>query len=167
MDKQTRVRIVAETMDNIRRVFQVINEQSKRVERETGLTGPQLWAVKIISDNGSIRVSDLARAMYLHPATVVGIIDRLEKRGLAERERSSEDRRVVEVALTAEGRQLVADSPEVASNTIIHGLEALPLDQLGMIHSGLESLVCILDARGLPPHLIGTAETNLPDGEND
>lgn len=166
MERKTRERMVSETMDNIRRVFQVVNEQSKRVERETGLTGPQIWAVKIISELGTVRISDLARAMYLHPATVVGIVDRLEKRGLAVRERSSEDRRVVEVALSSEGKRLVNDSPEVASNKIIHGLESLPLERLGMIHCGLESLVSILDARDVPPHLIGSDETNLP-GDDD
>lgn len=37
--------IVAEIIDDIRRVFQVVNEQSKQAKRETGLTGPQLWAI--------------------------------------------------------------------------------------------------------------------------
>jgi DNA-binding MarR family transcriptional regulator len=71
---------VAEITDNLRRVFQVVNELSKKAERETGLTGPQLWAIKVIAEAAPIKVSDLARRMYLHPATVVGILDRLEGR---------------------------------------------------------------------------------------
>lgn len=159
-------RTVAETMDNIRRVFQVINEQSKKVEKETGLTGPQIWAVKTISEKGSIRISELGKAMYLHPATVVGIVDRLEKRGFVVRERSSDDRRVVDVRLSPEGKALVSSSPEVASNKIIHGLESLPMEDLAMIHRGLERLVSILDAQNLPPKLIGAAEVNLPEDLN-
>ena len=72
---------VAEIIDNLRRVFQVVNEQSKKVCRETGLTGPQLWAIKVVAESAPIKVTDLARRMYLHPATVVGIVDRLEGRG--------------------------------------------------------------------------------------
>lgn len=159
-------RTVAETMDNIRRVFQVINEQSKKVEKETGLTGPQIWAVKTISEKGSIRISELGKAMYLHPATVVGIVDRLEKRGFVVRERSSDDRRVVDVRLSSEGQALVSNSPEVASNKIIHGLESLPMDDLAMIHRGLERLVAILDAQNVPPKLIGATDVNLPEGQN-
>ena len=34
--------IISNIIDNLRRVFQILNEQSKKVERETGLTGPQL-----------------------------------------------------------------------------------------------------------------------------
>ena len=154
--------MVAEIMDNIRRVFQVVNEQSKKVEKETGLTGPQVWAIKVISDAAPVRVSDLARKMYLHPATTVGILDRLEKRGLIVRTRSSGDRRVVEITLTAEGRDLVENSPEVASNKITHGLESLNIPELTIIYHGLDKLTHILDATGLPPTLIGTSEVNLP-----
>ena len=77
---------VAEIIDNLRRVFQVVNEQSKKAEHETGLTGPQLWAIKTIAQEAPIMVSEIARRMYLHPATVVGILDRLEKQGLVVRD---------------------------------------------------------------------------------
>ena len=53
-------------------------------------------------------VSELARRMYLHPATVVGIFTRLESHGLIKRTRSKEDRRVVWVELTLKGKNLVA-----------------------------------------------------------
>ncbi|MBT0663202.1 MarR family transcriptional regulator [Geobacter pelophilus] len=162
MAKPTSESMVAEIMDNIRRVFQVVNEQSKKVEKETGLTGPQVWAIKVIFESAPVRVSDLAKMMYLHPATTVGILDRLEKRGLITRTRSSGDRRVVEVTLTDEGRELVETSPEVASNKITHGLESLNLPELTIIYHGLDKLTQILDASGLPPTLIGTTEVNLP-----
>ena len=160
--------MVAEIMDNIRRVFQVVNEQSKQVERDTGLTGPQLWAIKIISVESPVRVSDLAKKMYLHPATIVGILDRLEKHGLVTRTRSTEDRRVVEVTLTEEGQGFVDGAPEVVSNKITHGLATLDTHELTIIHQGLERLAVILDAKGLPPTLLGTSEVNLPqaDGEH-
>lgn len=154
--------MVAEIMDNIRRVFQVVNEQSKQVERETGLTGPQVWAIKVISSHGTLRVSELAARMYLHPTTVVGIIDRLEKRGLVCRTRSLEDRRVVDVSLTEEGRSLVAHTPEVASNKITQGLESLSTEELTVIYHGFDRLTQILDATNLPPTFFGTTEVNLP-----
>jgi DNA-binding MarR family transcriptional regulator len=164
MAKPSSETMVAEVMDNIRRVFQVVNEQSKRVERETGLTGPQVWAIKMIAASSPVRVSELARKMYLHPATIVGILDRLEKRGLIVRVRSTEDRRVVEVNLTEEGRQLVDHSPEVASNIIASGLENLEYAELAIIYYGLDRLTKILDASELPPTLIGTTEVNMPKG---
>lgn len=155
-------KMVAEIMDNIRRVFQVVNEQSKQVERESGLTGPQVWAIKVISSHGTLRVSELAAKMYLHPTTIVGILDRLEKRGLVCRTRSVEDRRVVDVSLTEEGRNLVDHTPEVASNKITKGLESLSDQELTIIYHGFDRLTQILDATNLAPAFFGTTEVNLP-----
>ncbi len=153
--------VIADIIDNLRRVFQVVNEQSKKAEFATGLTGPQLWAIKIIADSGPIRVSDLAGKMYLHPATVVGILDRLESHGMVERVRSTDDRRVVKVDLTDSGHELVSKSPEVAQGLLVAGLEVLPGKELESIATGLDHLVKILGAQKLPPQLILSPEVNL------
>lgn len=153
---------VAEIIDNLRRVFQVVNEQSKKAEHATGLTGPQLWAIKTIAQDAPIMVSELARRMYLHPATVVGILDRLEKQGLVARIRSTEDRRVVRVELTGQGRTLVKKSPEVAQGLLVAGLEQLNGKKLTNIAEGLDQLAGILGAQNLPPRLILSPEVNKP-----
>jgi DNA-binding MarR family transcriptional regulator len=153
---------VAEIIDNIRRVFQVVNEHSKEVERKTGITGPQLWAIKTIADGAPIMVSEIASRMHLHAATVVGILDRLEARGLARRVRSREDRRVVRVELTLQGKRLVKRAPEVAQGLLVSGLEKLNTKNLKNIAASLDQLVEILGAQGIPPKLILSPEVNKP-----
>ncbi|MBJ6727838.1 MarR family winged helix-turn-helix transcriptional regulator [Geomesophilobacter sediminis] len=165
MKKTSKGTVVAEIIDNLRRVFQAVNEYSKKAEKETGLTGPQLWAIKVIADSAPIKVSELARRMYLHPATVVGIVDRLEGRGLVSRTRSQEDRRVVDVELTEQGKELVAQSPEVAQGMLVRGLETLERPQLMRMAADLEQLVAILGAQELPPKLLLSPEVNLPAEE--
>ena len=157
-----RLDIVAEIIDNLRRVFQVVNEQSKKAEHETGLTGPQLWAIKTIAQEAPIMVSEIARRMYLHPATVVGILDRLEKQGLVVRIRSMEDRRVVRVELTGQGRALVKKSPEVAQGLLVSGLEQLSSSKLKIIARALDQMAEILGAQNIPPQLILSPEVNKP-----
>ena len=157
------VDVVAEVIDNIRRVFQVVNEQSKRAEKETGITGPQLWAIKTIAEFAPIKGAELARRMHLHPTTIVGILDRLEARGLATKTRSTLDRRIVEVELTPLGRDLVAGAPEVFQGNLVKGLETLPVDKLQKISDSLAELVNILGAKEVPPHLIMSTEVNLPE----
>jgi MarR family transcriptional regulator, organic hydroperoxide resistance regulator len=157
-----RLDTVAEIIDNLRRVFQVVNEQSKKAEHETGLTGPQLWAIKIIAQEAPIMVSEIARRMYLHPATVVGILDRLERQKLVIRMRSTEDRRVVRVDLTGLGRALVKKSPEVAQGLLVSGLEKLELNKLKNIARALDQMAEILGAQNIPPQLILSTEVNKP-----
>jgi MarR family transcriptional regulator, organic hydroperoxide resistance regulator len=122
--------LIADTIDNLRRVFQVIQEYSKKVEHSTGLTSPQLWAIKVLAKAAPVTVSELARRMYLHPTTVGGVLTRLESHGLIRRTRSKEDRRVVRVELTSKGKKLVTAAPEVAQGLLVIGLERTPLSEL-------------------------------------
>jgi DNA-binding MarR family transcriptional regulator len=157
-----KAKVVSDIINNIRRVFKVVNEQSKKAKRVTGITGPQLWAIKIIGDLSPVRVSDLASRMYIHPATVVGILDRLESKGLVKRVRSRDDKRVVTVELTDVGKKLVRKAPEVAQGLLVAGLEVLTLKKLQSIAQGLDELVHILGAQELPPRLILLPEVNRP-----
>jgi DNA-binding MarR family transcriptional regulator len=154
--------IVSEIIDHIRRVFQVVHEQSKKAKRKTGITGPQLWAIKLIKEMSPVRVSDLARRMYIHPATVVGILDRLESNGFVVRKRSQEDKRVVTVELTGKGKKLVVDAPQIAQGLLVAGLERLTLKKLKTISGALDELVVILGAQELPPQMLLSPDLNHP-----
>lgn len=145
---------VERIINNIRRVFQVFNDYSKRAKVEAGLTGPQLWAIKMISENGPLRVSDLAALMFVRPGTVVGILDRLEKKGLVLRKRSQLDRRAVMVELSDAGKDLVAGAPAVIQGELVRGLASISGEELGAIDAGMDTLVRILGARKLNPVMI-------------
>lgn len=140
-----------EVIDNLRRVFQAINEYSKTAEKTTGLTGPQLWAIKLLAGTSPLRVSDLARLMYLHSATVVGIVDRLESKGLVSRTRSTEDRRSIELHLTDMGQAIAAQAPEVAQALLIKGLDTLSDEQFQQVEEGMKLIVQLLGAEGIKP----------------
>ena len=153
---------VGAIIDDLRRLFQVVNEISKRALRTSGLTGPQLWTIKTISEEAPVRVSDLARRMHLHPATIVGILDRLEVRTLIKRTRSTEDRRVVMIELTASGNALVRNAPHVAQGMLVQGLEKMPSNKRRLAANGLHLLIDILGIHEVPPKLIHSSEVNKP-----
>lgn len=155
---------VSEVIDNLRRTIQALNEHYKTAERESGMTSPQLWAIKLIAAGAPIKVSELARRMILHPATVVGIVDRLEIKGLVVRTRSTEDRRVVELDLTPKGREFVAKAPEPAQDMLIKGLEALSEKRLQLVADGMAQLVRILGAEEREPQLLFSQDVNMPVG---
>jgi DNA-binding MarR family transcriptional regulator len=158
--------IISNIIDNLRRVFQILNEQSKKVEKETGLTSPQLWAIKTINESSPINVSDLANKLYLHPTTVIGIIDRLEKQDLVTRRRSKDDRRVVWIELTDKGNDLIKSAPEVAQGLLVSGLEKIAASNLIEIDRSMKHLVKIFGAQKTPPKLILSTEVNVPQSVN-
>jgi DNA-binding MarR family transcriptional regulator len=138
-------------IDNLRRVFQAINENSRYAEKTTGLTGPQLWALKILENASPIRVSELAQRMYLRSATVVGILDRLELKGLVSRARSTDDRRAVDLYLTEMGKQLADKAPEVAQVMLVKGLDELTDEQFSVVEEGMKLMVSMLEAEHMTP----------------
>ena len=154
--------LVAGIIDDIRRVFYILAEQSRKAEHETGLTGSQLWAVKMLDGTSPMKVTDLARRMYVHPATMVGLVDRLELKGLVQRVRSDQDRRVVHVSITDQGRGLVRNSPEVAQGILVKGLEQLTEKNVKVISEGMKQIVTMLGVQQEPPQQIHSSEVNLP-----
>lgn len=151
MQQSSDTQTMTDIFNNLRRVFQALNEQSKQVEKLTSLTGPQLWAIQTIARESPVRVSLLAEKMFLHPATVVGILNRLEVRGLIVRNRTKRDRRVVEIELTESGRGFAVDAPEVPQGKLATGLNSLSASEMAEIHRSLQRLVSILDAQDMKP----------------
>ncbi len=63
----------------------------------------------------SKRVAELARWLQLDAGSMTRLLDRLERKGLCQRIRSTQDRRVVTVRITPAGRAAVANVPTVLS----------------------------------------------------
>jgi len=143
----TKQRFIAEIMQYLRRVFKAIQLYSEQVQKEFGVTGPQLWALRIIYDEGQLSMGTLSEKMYLHMSTVSGIIDRLEKKRYVERNRDREDRRVIRISLTQGGKQIVQKAPEAAQGRLLHGLESLSKQQVLTIHSSFEKVVKLMEIR--------------------
>ena len=68
---------------------------SQRVSGHLDLKGADLQCLDLIDTRGPLSPSALARLAGLHPATMTGVIDRLERDGWIARERDPADRRGV------------------------------------------------------------------------
>ena len=142
---------IPDVIDNLRRIVETVKQHSRTVEQKTGLTGPQLWALKILAESAPLRLCELASRMYLRPATTVGIIDRLEGRGLVTRVRSREDRRAVDIALTETGKDVLAKAPEVTQIMLLQGLDQLTVDEFAHVAVGMQLMARILGAENVKP----------------
>jgi DNA-binding MarR family transcriptional regulator len=90
-------------------------QELERQFEPSGLTNAQ-WKPLFKLFAGEVStVAELARACTLDAGGMTRLLDRLEAKGLCQRERSSEDRRVVNLALTDAGRQAAECIPEVLS----------------------------------------------------
>lgn len=67
-----------------------------------------LNVMTVLEADGPLPMRALAESLDVSQASATGIVDRMEQRGLVERQRGEADRRVIRVALTAQGRRLIA-----------------------------------------------------------
>ena len=76
---------------------------------EYGLTSPQFGILEALYHLGPMSLGDLAEKLLVTGGNVTYVMDRLEAQGLVYRDRSEQDRRVIQAKLTAEGRRAIAE----------------------------------------------------------
>ena len=79
---------------------------SRELLEDLELTYPQYLVMLALWERGTLSVKELSVALHLDSGTLSPLLRRLEGAGLLTRERSTEDERVVHVALTGAGQQL-------------------------------------------------------------
>lgn len=151
-DRETQTRAVVQ---QLRIVYRAMQEHSRWVERQCGVTAAQLWALWELAARPGLRVSELSQALSLHQSTTSNLLDKLEKKGLVARRRGGPDQRVVQIDLTAEGTEIVARAPRPAQGAISAALARLPAAELVGLERGLAALIGRMDgadpAAGLRP----------------
>ncbi len=74
---------------------------------KAGLTPSQFGVMEALWHLGAMSQSALGKKLLRSNANITTVVDNLEKRGLVVRQRDTEDRRVVIVHLTPEGKQCI------------------------------------------------------------
>ncbi len=146
-----------EVLIAIRRIIQSIDLHSRDLVRQFGLTGPQLIVLQEVSRSEEVSVGEIAKAVSLGQATVTGILERLENRGLIVRQRSKSDKRRVLVQATSASKQLLEKAPPPMQEHFIQKLTNLQDWEQAMILSSLQRIVFMMDAKQIDAAPILTA----------
>jgi MarR family transcriptional regulator, organic hydroperoxide resistance regulator len=110
------------------------------------LTFSQLRVLYLLAERGPKTMSSLADALQVTPATATGVVERLEKRGLAVRSHRGDDRRVVECGLTNDGEQMVRSATGARLDLMRQWLSVLTPDELTLLDGLLTSAITRLAA---------------------
>lgn len=109
----------------LRRVHQRHTEIFQKQFAESGLTALQFSALVKIRDEGRVSQNQLGRLTHMDPATIMGVIRRLIKRGLVRRGADSNDRRKAVLMLTADALSLIESLEDTAYRVTTETLEPL------------------------------------------
>lgn len=150
--------ICDDVLISLRKIIQSIDLHSRFLVKQVGLTGPQLIILKEVSKLGEITIGKLAETISLSQATVTGILDRLEKRGLIARRRGETDKRQVFLQVTQPGKALLKNAPPLMQESFVEAFNQIQDWEQAMILSSLQRLVSMLDAKAIKAAPILTTE---------
>ena len=124
----------------------IVYQVDKRLA-EHGLTSAQ-WGplMRMQIEGGGSTVAELARWMQVDAGAMTRLLDRLEKKGLCKRVRSTEDRRVVRVELTRKGEAAMAKVPAVLAEVMNAHLAGFSKTQWNALKTYLQRMVETGDA---------------------
>jgi len=148
-----------EVFSAVLRLVRMVQTGMQNIENDQGLSGSQLWALWQVSAEPGQRVSELAKALHIHPSTASNLIDKLEMRGYVRRQRGGEDNRVVRLHLADAGIRLVKNIPGPMQGRMRHALQDVPPEVLAGLHRGVAVLLGLMEAHAEP---VATMPAPLP-----
>ena len=118
---------------------------------KAGVSMTHMHVMWLLQHHGDLHMSHLAEMLDVSMSSATGIVDRMEERGLVERVRVPDDRRVVEVRLAQSGAQA------------LETIEAIKQDRLRQILGHLDAAQLVGVAGALADMRMAVATEMGPD----
>ena len=132
--------------DAIIKLSRAHNAVMRRIHKDLagpGLTFTQFAVMEVLYSKGPMCQRDVGRKILSQSSgNVTAVIDQLERRGLVERDKRSDDRRMNEVRLTSGGREVIGEF-------LPHHLDVIAQEFSVLSPQELQTLASLLKRLGL------------------
>jgi DNA-binding MarR family transcriptional regulator len=135
------------------------NTVTQHTLAELGITSTQASIMFMLARGRGLAAADLAREYGIDASTVTRLIDRLEARGLLNRVRSEEDRRVVNLEVTERGMAIAERIPDIFTSVLDKLLVGFTPEEIGFLKSMLRRILVNFD-ESTEPALSAASEKN-------
>jgi len=129
----------------LQKIMKVLHAQGRKVLTEENLTFPQYYALSLLSKKGFWKMNDLKEKLFITGAGATGIADHLVKKGLAQRQRSTDDRRIVNIEITDRGKNIIERVLRQRRDYLASILRRIGADKKDLLIKGLEIFVLSLE----------------------
>jgi DNA-binding MarR family transcriptional regulator len=131
----------------IRQIMRTINMESKRIDKDYGVSIPQVLALKFLKNRPGFQATqnDLRKFLNLNPSSVHGIIERLEAKGLVARLPKMGDKRNVHLSLTSKGDSLIQKIPPTLHDRLARNLELQDQNTIEQLKNHLHLLSRLME----------------------
>ena len=128
---------------NIRKILRSVNLESKRIQKEYGISIPQLLTLSYLNNQPEFKATHKQMSSYLNlnSSTISGIISRMEKKNWIARIPDAHDRRVSYITLTAFGQKLLSETPQLMHEQLSAKLDNTPPEKVRELESAFDLLI--------------------------
>ena len=124
----------------MRIISTVVRAEVDRRMEPLGLTQAQWIPVLRLASGEAQTAAELARSTMQTAGAMTRLVDRLVDKGIIERERSTDDRRVVRLQLTDEGMRAAVQVPDIVKSVNQAALSPLNPDELAQFQNYLRRI---------------------------
>jgi len=124
---------------------------SQRVLAEHGATATSVGLLGALAEEDGLSHREMARRLWLTPATLTPVVDALEAAGHVRRGRDPSDRRVVRLHLTEPGRTWLADTYAEVAHAFRARIPAAPPEHEQIIRNHLVAVLAAINDPEGPP----------------
>ncbi len=153
----------SEIMSSVRKIVRAINLESKRVEKNFGISIPQLLTLKFLNETDGYKstMKGIKEMLSLNASTVTGIVARLEQKGFVARLPDPKDKRSTPIILTSKGANLLKNTKESLHEKISKNLDKISEQEYEKILVSFETIIDFLNIEDLDASPIITGNTDL------
>lgn len=93
----------------LRKISGLIKRKGRKILANYPITSSQFVALQWIIEEEELTIGDLSKRIGLAFSTTTDLVDRMEKNGLVERVKDTEDRRVVRIHVLEKGTSIIKE----------------------------------------------------------
>ena len=135
----------------LKRAHTQLVDQLEAAVPDPGITATQWVVLMYLRDGLAINASDLCVQLQHDSGALTRVIDQLEARGLVQRERSREDRRAVQLRLTAAGADTVTALIPAVVDKLNYALRDFSRAEAAELNRLLTKMIGSLDGSSSEP----------------
>jgi DNA-binding MarR family transcriptional regulator len=129
----------------LRPVLLRLARELRKETEQVGVTARQTTLLWLVKRSPGLSLAELAAEEGISPPAMSGHVDRLERVGLLERERSRDDRRRVGLRLTEEGERLMRRVRARRTTWLADRLRTLDPSELDAIEAAVPALMRLVE----------------------
>jgi DNA-binding MarR family transcriptional regulator len=145
---KSKAELVHEVVELDREVRRALHQHAADAWMDLDLTVPQLKTLFFIDRQGTTNTKKIAEEFGVTSSNMTGIIDRLVKQKLVSRQENPADRRMHELRVTEQGRNMLTGLREKSIKTMSGVLYHMSEEDLATLARGLSLLLKAAEANG-------------------